>query len=63
MTTKGEQDNKWIAALKPYWGGGIVPYWKLEDGSVDAVKTINHMMKSRGQKQIGPLGEDQEIPE
>ena len=36
ITEMNEQDSKWVDALKPYWGGGIVPNWKLADGSVDA---------------------------
>lgn len=44
------EDEKWISALKPYWGGGIVPFWKLADGTIDAAKTVNWMMKARGQK-------------
>lgn len=34
-------DDKWIEALRPYNGGGIVPVWKLADGTIDAVKTID----------------------
>jgi hypothetical protein len=55
-------DEKWIQALKPYWGGGIVPVWKLEDGSIDAQKTIDWMMRARGEKKIGPNGEELEWP-
>lgn len=51
-------DHKWIAALKPYWGGGTVPFWAQKDGSVDAAKTIDWMMEARGQHKIGPNGEE-----
>lgn len=55
-------DEKWIAALKSYWGGGIVPFWKLPDGTVDAAKTIDHMMRSRRQNKIGANGESLDWP-
>jgi len=51
-------DDKWMDAIAPYWGGGIVPNWKLPDGSVDAQKTVDWMMRIRGQMKIGKNGED-----
>jgi hypothetical protein len=52
-------DQKWIDALSSYWGAGTVPYWNQENGpndagSVDAGKTIDWMMKARGQKKLDP---------
>lgn len=55
-------DQKWIDALKAYWGGGIVPYWNIENGSVDAARTIDWMMRARGEKKIGPNGESLDWP-
>jgi hypothetical protein len=62
MTMATEQDEKWIDALKPYWGGGIVPFWKLADGGIDAAKTIDHLMRAKDAKKIGPKGEYLEWP-
>jgi hypothetical protein len=51
-------DDKWMDALAPYWGGKFVPEWKLADGSIDAAKTIDFLMESRGQKKSGKNGGD-----
>lgn len=51
-------DRKWLNALKPYVGGGIVPLYRSADGTVDAVKTIDGLMQLKGCKKIGPNGED-----
>lgn len=51
-------DRKWLDALKPYFGGGIIPLYRGEDGSVDAVKTVDGLMGLKGWKKIGPNGED-----
>jgi len=40
-TEMPDSDRKWVDALKPYIGGGIVPFYTLPDGSVDAQKTID----------------------
>jgi hypothetical protein len=53
-----DSDRKWIDALRPYWGGGIVPVFRMPDGSVDAVKTIDRMMQSREQHKVGADGKD-----
>jgi hypothetical protein len=64
MTTEiSINDQKWINALKPFWGGGTVPFWRDEDGSIDAQKTIDWLMRARGQKKIGKMGESLEWPE
>lgn len=47
-----EQDRKWVDALKPYWGGGLVPTWKLADGSVDAAKTLDWLMAAFGVEKV-----------
>jgi hypothetical protein len=57
-----EHDEKWVNALRPYVGGGLVPFYRAADGSIDAVKTINSLMRLKGCKMIGPNGEDVEIP-
>lgn len=62
MIFMNDNDKKWMDALRPYWGGGVVPNWKLSNGEVDASRTIDWMMKVRGQKKIGPNGEDLEWP-
>ena len=51
-------DKKWINALKPYLGGGIVPYFRLSDGTVDAEKTMEAFCKAHDVVKIGPNGED-----
>jgi len=47
-------DQKWLDAIRPYWGGGTVPFWSSQSGEVDADKTIDRMMKSRSQKKLDP---------
>jgi hypothetical protein len=55
MTTKlNESDQKWIDALKPFWGGGTVPFWRNEDGTINAARTIDWMMRTRGEKKLDP---------
>jgi hypothetical protein len=55
-------DAKWVHALTPYCGGGIVPVWLLVDGSVDAQKTVDAFMRARGLKKLGDNGEELEWP-
>jgi len=57
-----ETDKKWIEAIRPYWGSGMVPYWVNGDGSIDAQKTVDWLMRLRNQKKIGPNGEELEFP-
>lgn len=56
------EDQKWIDALKPYWGGRQVPFWRNTDGTVDAAQTIDYMMRTRGEKKVGANGEPLEWP-
>lgn len=48
MQQLNECDRKWIDAIRRYWGDGSamvpVPTWKLPDGSVDAVQTLDWLM-------------------
>ena len=43
-----EIDQKWLDALKPYLGGGIVPIFFSGVGEIDAEKTIEHMCMLHG---------------
>ena len=52
-----EQDSKWVDALKPYWGGGIVPIYWANGGGIDAQATIDRLMQAVGEKKVGPNGE------
>ena len=52
-----EVDNKWLDALAPYLGGRIVPYFKCDDGSIDAEKTMENFAKLQGFTKIGKNGE------
>ena len=47
-------DQKWIDALRPWWGGGTVPFWRLPDGSIDATKTVEWLMTLRHQEKALP---------
>jgi hypothetical protein len=33
-------DRKWIDALKPYVADGLLPLYRLDDGTLDAAATI-----------------------
>lgn len=57
MADSKNSDDKWINALRPYLGGGVVPTYKNPDGSVDAEKTIDNFCKLKGARKIGPNGE------
>lgn len=50
-------DRKWIDALKPYLGGGIVPVYTNPDGTVNAARTIDNFCLMKGARKIGPNGE------
>jgi hypothetical protein len=49
-----EIDAKWISALKRYWGEGKgpVPFYRLPDGSVDAVQTLDRLLQAYGWKPL-----------
>jgi len=47
-------DQKWLDAIRPYCGGRTVAFWNSQNGEVDADKTIDRMMQSRGQKKLDP---------
>ena len=57
---KTDCDQKWVDAMKPYWGGGIVPVYYNADKSVNAERTLENFAKAHGFKKIGPNGEDLE---
>lgn len=42
ISTEDKIDKKWLAALKPYLGGGIVPFYRLPDNTINAEATINN---------------------
>jgi len=50
-------DKKWIDALKPYLGGGIVPIFRISDGSVDAQRTLERFAEMKGIHKLGANGE------
>ena len=51
-------DQKWVDALRPYWGGGIVPLFKNADGTVNAERTMEHFARMHRVPKIGPNGEE-----
>lgn len=55
-------DEKWLDALRAYWGGGIVPTFKNGDGSIDAQRTVDTLMRAVGAKKLGTNGEPLEWP-
>lgn len=57
MAEVNEVDDKWLKALEPYLGGGIVPYFRSPDGSIDAEKTLENFAKLQGFTKIGKNGE------
>lgn len=47
-----EVDRRWVDALKPYVGGGFVPIYRNDDGSVDTVYTIDRFCEMHGIEKI-----------
>lgn len=55
----GEQDRKfvddlWLDALRPYVGGGIVPFYRTPAGAVDAARTIDAFMRMHNVCKLDP---------
>lgn len=54
MEQLNARDQAWIEALRPYLGGGIVPIFRNDDGTVNAAKTIGQFCKLKGAHKLDP---------
>lgn len=50
-------DQKWLDALQPYLGGGVVPFFKNFDGTVNAQATIDNFCSLYDIQKVGSNGE------